>query len=115
MATAMPLTQPKDLDGNTDFMTRDPVLITGNATTPVFTGRGVFIGVIWWVPVDGGTMYFLDNDNQPITGLPHSTAKASTTRAGTIGLKNLYLTNGLKVVTELAAGVICTISASKME
>lgn len=104
--------QKKDLGGNIDFMMRNPVLITGNATTVVFTGEGVFLGLIIWVPIDGGTFYFTDNAGDPITGLPNVTAKASTTRAGTFAVKNYALTGGLKVVTADAAGVLITAAAA---
>jgi len=103
------LKQPEDLNGNTDFMTRNPVLITGNGTTEIFTGSGVFLGVVIWVPVDGGTIYFTDSDDASIPGLPTSANKASVTRAGTFPLKNYYLTNGLKVIVASAAGVVITI------
>lgn len=108
----MRIKQPEDLEGNTDFMTKDPVLLTGNATTSVFTGAGIFLGVVIWTPVDGGTFYFTDTAGDPIPGLPHVTAKAPTTRAGTFGLKNYYLTGGLKIVVESAVGLVATVSAT---
>jgi len=104
--------QAKDLGGNVDFMMRNPVLITGNATTEIFAGEGVFLGMIIWVPIDGGTFYFTNTAGAAIPGLPHVTAKAPTTRAGTFAVKNYFLTAGLKVVTADAAGVLITAAAS---
>ena len=105
------IVQEQDLSGNIDFMTKDPVLLT-NGPTVIFTGEGVFLGVIIWVPIDGGTFYFTDGDDDPIDGLVNVTLKGSTTRAGTFGLKNYHLTNGLKIIVTSAVGVVITVSAS---
>jgi hypothetical protein len=87
----------------------DAVLITSSTTTTIFSGIGVLIGVGIWKDVDGGTIYFTDIDDDPIDGLPNSTAKGVTDYAGTFPVARLELTNGLKVVTESTTGIVMSV------
>jgi len=101
--------QTVDINGNVITSASHGDLIVSNTTTPIFTGAGVLLGVGIWKDVDGGTVHFTDQDDDPIDGLPNATNKGVTDFAGTFPVARLELSNGLKVVTANAAGVVMSI------
>jgi len=98
--------QVTDLHGDTIIRANGGALISGTGTTTVFTGIGVFLGVAVWVSVDAGTMYFTDASDALIVPLPTVTIKALTDFAGSMPACGLVLTNGLKIVTADATGLV---------
>jgi len=98
-------TQQRDGRGNIIRTANQPILITSSTTTSIFTGVGTLLAVQIGTDVDGGTYYFTDQDDDPITGIYSVTAKTVTDFAGTFAFVGIPLTNGLKVVTENTTGI----------
>lgn len=101
--------QTIDINGNVITSASHGDLIVSNATTSIFTGAGVLLGIGIWKDVDGGTVHFTDANDDPIDGLPNVTNKGITDFAGTFPVARLELTNGLKVVTASAAGIVMSV------
>lgn len=101
--------QIRDHLGNPIVSGNNPILITGSATTSIFTGVGVLLGIGIFKDVDGGTIHFTDADDAAITGLPNASNKGVLDYAGTLPVGRLELTNGLKVVTASATGLVMSV------
>jgi hypothetical protein len=91
----------------------DAVLITSSTTTEIFTGTGVLQAITIWTPVDGSTFYFTDGDDAIIAGIPKTGATAQSSSLGKFGIpeSGFTVTNGLKVVTTDATGIVMTVWA----
>lgn len=109
--TTLRLKQFQDLDGNIDFMNNAGKMLT-NGTTEIFTGEGVYLGVLIYEPINGGTFHFTNTAGDPIDGLPSVTLKGPTTRAGTWSGKNVPIDAGLKIVVANAVGTIMAVAAA---
>jgi hypothetical protein len=101
--------QITDLHGKRITSANSGTLIAGSATTTIFTGTGILLGIGIWVDVDGGTVHFTDGDDAAIAGLPNVTNKGITDYAGTFPVARLELENGLKVVTASATGLVMSV------
>lgn len=97
-----------DADGNVVLNANTPVAINGSGTVELFTGTGVFLGVTIWDEIADGTFYFTDGDDANIAGLPDDTHLGTLDYAGAFAVPRLELTNGLKIVTADATGLVAT-------
>lgn len=104
--------QFKDLDGNIDFMNNAGKVVT-NGTTEIMTGVGILIGIVINEPIDGGVYHWTNTAGDSIDPLVNATLKGSTTRAGTIGSKNVPITAGLKIIVASAVGVVIAVAAAR--
>lgn len=100
-----------DINGNIILSASHGESITGDGTTVIFTGTGVFMRAGIAKDIDGGTYHFTDNDDDPIDGFPNVTAKGVTDFAGTLPIGRRDLFNGLKIVVASATGIYLNVES----
>jgi hypothetical protein len=100
--------QTTDADGNAIINCNKPVAVNGSGTVVLISGNGVWLGFTIWDEVADGTFYFTDGDDDAIAGLPNSTNKGGTDAKGAFAVPRLEVTNGLKIVTAAATGLVAT-------
>lgn len=101
--------QMKDLDGIIITNSNESEIITSSATTLIFTGEGILMGIMIWARVSGGTFYLLDADDDPVSGHPTVANPGELDSRGIFPVPRYELLNGLKIVTTSATGIVMTV------
>jgi len=93
--------QPTDDRGNQINSSNIKMKITADGTYQIIAERGIFHAVSVVAPIEGGTIYFIDNDDAEIDSLPHSSdVKQPCAYQGTMDYGSEYHENGVKMVVE---------------
>jgi hypothetical protein len=116
--TTSPIKQAQtvDVNGNVVVNATNAVKIAGSATTTIEGTADTeldMVSLVIYVPVASGTFHFTDAAGAAITGLPDATNKAATDYAGAYPFFRFKVTNGLKIVTASATGLVATMFYSK--
>jgi hypothetical protein len=110
-------TQPRDRSGYVVECATERKKFAGTDTHTVEAAGVALVvhGITIWKNVDSATFYITDGSGAADAGMPDSTDKGVGDYAGAFNCFKGLFTNGLKIVTADAAGLVFTVHYSIVE